>query len=236
MNRRYVDLTSIADRHRTDKGSLDGDCHLYTELYSACFESFRLDPFNLLELGLLRSPNSDEEKYPLSRLVDRTPSVDMWLEYFPNAGVFGFDLADFSTLRKPRFTFVRGDLSSDSDVDQLASSIPNPRIIIDDASHASFHQQRAFLKLFPMVEPGGFYVIEDLHYSPPFESSLPTCRLMVDIVSEFLDSGTLHLDFGTSRDSAKLGERISNTFMHCSARGRKDWGPKLVVFQKDARA
>lgn len=234
MNRRYIDLTSLADRYRTDKGSVDGDCHLYTELYSACFESFRLEAFNLLELGLLRSPNRDEENHPVSRLVDRTPSVDMWLEYFPNASVFGFDLADFSPLRKPRFTFVRGDLSIDSDVNQLAGSVPNPRIVIDDASHASFHQQRAFLKLFPIVEPGGFYVVEDLHYSPPFESSLPSCRLMVDIVSDFLNSGELHLDFGTSEDSGKLEAQISNTFVHCSARGRKEWGPKLVIFQKSA--
>jgi hypothetical protein len=229
---RFADLTSLADQQRTDKGSVDGDRHLYTELYAATFESFRLQEFCLLELGLLRSPTREEETDPASRRVTRIPSVEMWLQYFPKATCYGFDLADFAALEKPRFKFIRGDLSADSDIERLARSVPTPRIIIDDASHASFHQQRAFLRLFPILEPGGFYVIEDLHYSPPFEPSLPPCRPMRKVVEEFLETGVLRLDFASEEESARLGEQIAHSFLHCSERGSPAWGPKLVMFQK----
>lgn len=232
MNRRFVDLTALADRYGTDKGSSDGDGHLYTELYAACFESFRLQEFSLLEIGLLRSPNTTEEIDPANRQVGRIPSVDMWLAYFPQAQIYGFDLADFSACERPRFTFLRGDLARDTDIDHLANAVPKPRVIIDDASHASFHQQRAFLRLFPILEPGGFYIIEDLHYSPIFETTLPACRKMAEIVQEYLGTGILRLDFGSTEDATTIATHISHTFMHCSARGRCDWGPKLVIFQK----
>jgi hypothetical protein len=38
--------------------------------------------------------------------------------------------------------------------------------VIDDASHASPHQQIALACLFPHVRPGGLYFIEDLHSQP----------------------------------------------------------------------
>jgi hypothetical protein len=229
---RFADLTALADRYRTDKGSVDGDRHVYTELYAASFESFRLQEFCLLELGLLRSPNRTEEAHPAVRRVERIPSIEMWLEYFPKATCYGFDLADFAAFEKERFKFIRGDLSEDTDIDRLAKMLPAPRIIIDDASHASFHQQRAFMRLFPILEPGGFYVIEDLHYSPPFESSFPPCRLMREIVREFLDTGDLRLDFASTEESRLLAEQIGHSFLHCSRRGTASWGPKLVMFQK----
>jgi hypothetical protein len=232
MHQRYQDLTALADHYRTDKGSVDGDRHRYTELYAACFESFRLKSFTLLELGLLRAPNATEEADPAERHPERIPSIDMWLDYFPRAHIYGFDLADFSTFDRPRFTFIRGDLSNSVHLDLLAHAIPAPRIIIDDASHASFHQQRAFLRLFPLLEPGGFYVIEDLHYSPPFEGELPPCRRMADIVHEFLDTGALRLDFGTGDQQEAIASEIQHTFVHGSDRGRSGFGPKLVIFQK----
>jgi hypothetical protein len=235
MTDRFVDLTALADRFGTDKGSADGDRHLYTEIYAGAFESFRLETFNLLELGLLRSPNQFEEADPATRPVDRIPSIEMWLEYFPSVTCYGFELADFSAYQKPRFTFIRGDLSIDSDIKELASKLPSLRIVIDDASHASYHQQRAFAQLFPLVEPGGFYIIEDLHYSPPFEDELPACRKMSDIFEEFTDTGVLNLDFSSTLESAELAAEIDHAFIHCSARGRPNWGLKLVMLQKRKR-
>ena len=47
-------------------------------------------------------------------------------------------------------------------------------IIVDDGSHASYHQQLTMLKLFPLVKSGGLYIIEDLHWQPPqYEATLP---------------------------------------------------------------
>ena len=232
---RFADLTALADQHRTDKGSLDGDRHLYTEIYAATFEAIRLQEFCLLELGLLRFPSRAEELSPPGeRRVDRIPSIEMWLQFFPKATCYGFDAADFAAFEQPRFKFIRGDLSVDADIERLARTIPSPRIIIDDASHASFHQQRAFLRLFPILEPGGFYAIEDLHYSPPFESSLPGCRPMWKILEELLDTGNLTLDFASAEEAQSIAAQIGHSFVHCSQRGSSRWGPKLAIFQKRA--
>jgi len=44
--------------------------------------------------------------------------------------------------------------------------MPELDIIIDDASHASHHQQKGFLELFPKLKSGGLYIIEDLRWQP----------------------------------------------------------------------
>jgi len=50
-------------------------------------------------------------------------------------------------------------------------------IIIDDGSHASWHQQLTLRTLFPRLEKGGLYIIEDLHYQPPgIEALYPGTR------------------------------------------------------------
>ena len=38
-------------------------------------------------------------------------------------------------------------------------------IVIDDASHVNTHQIAAFGHFWPLVRPGGWYVIEDVHAS-----------------------------------------------------------------------
>jgi len=89
----------------------------------------------------------------------------MWSSFFPNARIFGFDIDDFSGLNIARCTILRGDMSSRSDLSKLCQAIGGPiDIVIEDASHASHHQQIALGVLFPHVRPGGLYVIEDLHW------------------------------------------------------------------------
>jgi hypothetical protein len=51
-------------------------------------------------------------------------------------------------------------------------------VIIDDASHASRHQQIALDVLFSFVKPGGLYIIEDLHWQPPGDIGPQTRRLL----------------------------------------------------------
>ena len=47
-----------------------------------------------------------------------------------------------------------------------ADRMPAMDIIVDDASHASHHQQFGFLELFPRLKSGGLYIIEDLRWQP----------------------------------------------------------------------
>ncbi|MFO7757191.1 MAG: hypothetical protein R6V26_01725 [Roseovarius sp.] len=156
-------LTDLADRFGSDKGSVK---HRYTELYHMLFHPYRMREITFLEMGLLIG--GPEHGADADRVTADLPSIRMWLEYFPNARIHGLDVSDFAWFGDERFTFHRCDME---DPDQIARAIaaiePAPDIVIDDASHASHHQQAAFLEIFPRLNPGGLYVIEDLRWQPP---------------------------------------------------------------------
>jgi hypothetical protein len=166
---RKTDLTLLADQLGSDKGTRFS-AHLYTRVYEKFFRRLRDQPLCLLEIGLMRS---DIERRTIQRKDDGTslaaaahaPSLQMWRKYFPLATLFGFDIDDFSKVDIEGCTIFRGDMSSREDLAKLVSAIDRPiDILIEDASHASHHQQIALGFLFPKLQAGGMYVIEDLHW------------------------------------------------------------------------
>lgn len=161
MRENDVNLTDLADRYGSDKGSTK---HRYTELYHMLFHPYRRRKINFLEMGLLiGGPEHGADK---DRETSDLPSVRMWLEYFPKAQIHGLDVSDFSWFHHERFAFHRCDMEDRSAIARAAADMPVPDIVIDDASHASHHQQNAFLEIFPRLASGGLYVIEDLRWQP----------------------------------------------------------------------
>jgi hypothetical protein len=158
------DLDRLANKYKTDKGSIYYNAHAYAAVYEKYFDPIREQPVKLLELGLLR--HDIQVKNP-GGPYDDVPSLFIWREYFPNAEIVGFDIADFSKVREiPNCKIVRGDIGNINDLVSLVSD-GGFDIIIDDASHASHHQQTALGTLFPFLKEGGYYIIEDLNYQPP---------------------------------------------------------------------
>lgn len=188
-------LTVLADRYGSDKGTAHGDRHRYTQLYDVLLHPYRHGIGKMLELGLARGGPEAEIGGRVERQVD-SPSVAAWLEYFPTAEVYGFDISDFSHLEAahPRFRFVRGDCGSTADLAGLRQRLGNDvDLIIDDASHASYHQQLALRELFPCLRSGGLYIIEDLHWQPAhIERALPATMPTLAWL-DALRSGTGHL-------------------------------------------
>lgn len=154
-------LTDLADRYGSDKGSAK---HRYSELYQMLFLPYRERSITFLEMGL--QIGGPEHGASADRATTDLPSVRMWLEYFPAAQVHGLDVSDFAWFSDPRFTFHRVDMDDRDRIAAAACAMPEFDIIIDDASHASHHQQNAFLELFPKLKPGGLYIIEDLRWQP----------------------------------------------------------------------
>ncbi|GGF78313.1 hypothetical protein GCM10007301_42880 [Azorhizobium oxalatiphilum] len=226
-----VDLVELADHYKTDKGSREGHAHNYTTLYSFLFEQFRNEEFTMLEIGLERG--GVEAGASVDRRGSDVPSIRTWLDYFPKASIHGFDLSNFSHIKLDRFQFHRGDLGSVADLDRLAATLPQLKLAIDDGSHASFHQQLAFLKLFDKVQPGGFYVIEDFHWQPPFENALPPCRKTAEVFEIFLRTGVFDIPFAHPDYLAAIAAQIQNVFVHRSNKGGvNDWHFKMVALQK----
>jgi len=226
-----LELSEIANNYRSDKGTLFGHAHGYTSLYSFLFEQFRNDRFSMLEIGL--EQGGVEAGASADRETTGVPSINMWLEYFPNSTLFGFDISDFSKFTSDRFQFFRGDLSLVGDMERLKKSLPPLRIIVDDASHASFHQQLAFYMLFETVESGGYYVIEDFHWQPPFEHELPTCQKTIEVFEQFLNAKTLNIPFGDRFRLQDIANAIAEVYIHRSNKGGvSDWQTKMIALRK----
>ncbi len=150
-------LTDLANRYNSDKGDRIGCCHHYTSIYEKLFEPYRSKPISFLEIGLQREFLQEKPD---------CPSLRMWLEFFSESNVSGFDITDFSGVDIPRARIFQGDQSNPRNLTSMAQEVGPFDIIIDDGSHASAHQQVTVATLFPYLKPGGLFVIEDAHWQP----------------------------------------------------------------------
>ncbi|WP_271623676.1 hypothetical protein [Bradyrhizobium sp. CCBAU 11430] len=229
----FPNLTKRANTLGTDKGDEIGDAHGYTGFYSFLFEEFRHEPFTMVEIGLQHGNGSLDPNIMVGRKVDDIPSIKMWLEFFPNAEIVGCDIADFSAFKMDRFRFERLDMGDAAALEHLANSLPPVKIIIDDASHAAYHQQLALAKLFPIVEPGGFYFIEDLHTTHGIASQLPPCDSTETVVEKFTQTRQLDIPFLSGIERRTLETTIRKMFVHRNDKGGVNrWTMKMVGFEK----
>ena len=165
MNEKIKTLSDYADQFGSDKGLRHHSPHGYSLFYDMLFSGRRYDKLNVLEMGLQISTESAREK-TLYRVGTKTPSVDMWCNFFPNSKIYGADISDFSDLQRNDFTFIQADLSNQEDVKKISALNIQFDIIIDDASHASYDQKLCLLHLFPLLRNNGLYIIEDLQWQP----------------------------------------------------------------------
>lgn len=184
-------LTQIANSVKTDKGTVTGAAHGYTLVYDMLLTHMRqLDRVNLLEMGL--AVGGPELGGDINRSISGSPSVDLWLTYFKNAQMIGFDISNFFAIKHDRFRFVRGDSGKQSDLEQIIKLNQKFDVIIDDASHASYHQQLGLANLFKQLKPGGFYIIEDLDWQPDvYEASLPKVPTTSKLLVNFMRTGEI---------------------------------------------
>lgn len=83
-----------------------------------------------------------------------------------------------------RMLIVRGDQGSVDDLDRLLAAVPALDVIIDDGSHAAWHQRLTLETLFPALNDGGFYFIEDLHAHPvAIEAELPATPRIPELLA-----------------------------------------------------
>lgn len=197
------ELTRLANTFGTDKGTTTGAAHGYSLIYDTVLGPMRRYPrVDLLELGL--AIGGPELGGNADRLTSGSPSVDLWLNYFDNAHVVGFDISDFSEIRHDRFQFIRGDGGRQEDLDQVAALNRQFDVIIDDASHASYHQQLGLAALFKLLKPGGLYIIEDLGWRPSgYEASLPKVWTTAKVLTQFMRTGEFVASPAISQSAAR---------------------------------
>ncbi|MBS0379255.1 MAG: hypothetical protein JSS29_12265 [Proteobacteria bacterium] len=167
-----MDLTTFANRFGTDKGTISQAAHGYTAVYDLLFAGRRNESVNILEIGL--STGGPELGRSADRKVIDAPSIRMWHEFFPKSSLYGLDISDFSQMQTDWLSFVRADCGDAQQLEKVANFGTQFDIIVDDGSHASYHQQLTMVTLFKFLRPGGLYIIEDLDWQPMhLERSLP---------------------------------------------------------------
>lgn len=143
----WNNLDEIGRVYETDK--IVG--HHYTHHYSNHFKKMRYKKINLLEIGVggYENPKAGGD------------SLRMWKTYFPFATIYGIDIYDKKALEEKRIKIFQGSQIDSKFLDDVYSSAKSFDIIIDDGSHINEHVIETFKILFPKLNDGGIYVIED---------------------------------------------------------------------------
>lgn len=144
-------LDEIGLQYRTDKSS---PYHNYLNTYEQYFKEFRDKEIIFMELGIgdINSKNREGE------------SGLMWRDYFEKGLIC---LVDNDLTKVNRFNSesrICGyhiDQTDEAAFNTIFSTILAPHIIVDDASHIQANTIRSFEILFPLLQPGGLYCIED---------------------------------------------------------------------------
>jgi hypothetical protein len=128
----------------TDKSSATHD---YLVHYDRLFRDHIASDFNFIEIGIFRGA-----------------SLAMLRQYFEGATIVGVDIVE--TCQRYATDRINVEIGSQVDPVFLADLVQRypPRIVIDDGSHMAEHVVFTFEALFSSVEPGGIYVVEDLHF------------------------------------------------------------------------
>jgi hypothetical protein len=138
----------LARIYAENKGYLVHKWHHYIPLYERYFGPYRGKPVRFLEIG-----------------VSKGGSLQMWRQYFgPDAVIFGVDINPECAQLNGLAGQVR--IGSQDDPAFLASVVEEMGgvdIILDDGSHQMAHIPVTLKALFPLLNQGGLYMIEDLH-------------------------------------------------------------------------
>lgn len=122
----------------------------YFHFYDKYFSRYRDKNIKVLEIG-----------------VQNGGSLQMWQNYFgKGTHVIGMDIdANCKKFDSDEIKIFIGDQNNLNDLENLINLYKNFDIIIDDGSHMNHHQINTFKYLFPYLNEGGTYLVEDIHTS-----------------------------------------------------------------------
>lgn len=141
-------MTGILDElgllEGTDKNSLT---HGYLRHYERVVGPHRDEPITLLEIG-----------------VERGGSLRTWARYFTRATIVGVDIKpDCAKHAGDRRIVEIGSQADAAFLTELGVKY-QPTVIIDDGSHLADHILLTFQTLWPYLQHGGTYIVEDIHF------------------------------------------------------------------------
>jgi len=152
-------LHSIIAEYGSDKNNSG-----YTHYYEKLFANIRLSTKNFLEIGIgtLDPQHISSFVGNASLFPHYKPggSLCAWRDFFPNAQIYGIDIADDCKVEENRIqTFIFSSLDTSKCNEHFADESLD--IIIDDGLHTAIGQLYTMTNFFKKVKLGGLYIIED---------------------------------------------------------------------------
>lgn len=160
-NRIYLNRTRLSDgsgylaKLATILGSDKWGLHWYAQHYARHFAPFRWKKITLIEIGIGGEENPHHGG----------GSLRAWKWFFARGSIVGIDIYDKSPHNARRIRTYKGSQADADFLRRVVADTGAPDIIIDDGSHRNEHVLASFEVLFPLLKPGGIYVVEDIQTS-----------------------------------------------------------------------
>jgi len=125
----------------------------------------------------------------------RPGSASLWLDYFPNATVYGIDIRP-PNFHHSRFKFENVDQSNLKSLEDFFNKHGYDfDVIIDDGPHRAIEQIITFNLIFPKMKSDSVYIVEDLHCGDSTNEEITSYKEMKqDSEHTFLELARLLLD------------------------------------------
>jgi hypothetical protein len=211
-------LLEISDFYPTDKES---EHNYISNHYERIFEPLRKSTKRLCEIGR-----------------GCLGSAEMFRDYFVNAEIIACVPCEIKE-NKDRIKIELINQSNIDEIEEFCSNQENFDIILDDGSHKMKDQQVAFSKLFKKLNPGGIYIIEDLHTS--VEAKMPEKRVFgwgdpektttLEMLENFIKNKIIYSDYIEKDDLEYLQENIE--FCEILKRNENYWSITSVIKKKE---
>lgn len=171
--------------------------HEYTPHYMTHLKKFKFKRIKLLEIGVGGYKNP----------FKGGGSLRMWKKYFPFGKIFAIDIYDKSNIQERRIKIYQGSQVDKPFLEKVLNEIGEPEIIVDDGSHLNEHVIETFKILFPRLESGGVYCVEDTQtsYQESFNGdskNLNNPQTMMNYFKTLIDSVNI-TEFDTGKESLR---------------------------------
>jgi hypothetical protein len=136
----------------------------YAQLYDPLMETLRTKVKTVLEIGVgtlqPEIPSTFVGNPALYPQYTPGGSLRAWRDYFPNAQIYGVDVAEDCRIKEDRIeTFIFSSLDTVKCNEHFQDNSLD--IIIDDGLHTAIGQLFTMNNVFSKVKDGGLYIIED---------------------------------------------------------------------------
>ena len=181
--------------HPSKRDNIKIKAHGYSKFYEKVFLEFKNKKINILEIGSFYG----------------NASAAMFF-YFRNANIFGADInPDMFNYTSKR---IKSFLVNSSSVSSIQKNIIDKKIeykiIIEDASHMLKDQIISLFYLFPILESGGYFIVEELDF-PEKREDMRTGQEFPDLKS-ILKNVQEKKDFNSKYISQNLKDYFLNNF------------------------